>query len=277
MPHTSSASSPQKVALITGASSGIGKALAYALGKAGYRLVITGRNMEKLMSAEQDLRSKGIDCTSVVADASSEVDASIAAARAYKQYGRLDVLVCNAGISMRALFEEVDLQVLHQVMDTNFWGAVNICKFALPEIKKNKGVIVAVSSIAGHRGLPARTGYSASKFAMQGFFEALRTELLYTGVHVLVACPGFTSSNIRNTALSAQGTPQQESPLDESRIMSAEEVAEAIRIAIEKRQRDLVLTSQGKLTVWLNKLFPSLMDTLVFRHFSREKDSPLRR
>ena len=126
------------------------------------------------------------------------------------------------------------------------------------------------------RGLPARTGYSASKFAMQGFMEALRTELMKKGVHVLVACPGFTASNIRNTALAKDGTSQKESPRDESSMMSAEEVARAILKAVVKRKRDLVLTTQGKMTVFLNKWFPGFMDGMVYKHLAKEKDSPLK-
>jgi short-subunit dehydrogenase len=160
-------------------------------------------------------------------------------------------------------------------MDINFWGAVYCTKYALPSLLAQKGIVVSISSIAGYRGLPARTGYSASKFAMQGFMEALRTELLKTGVSVLWFCPGFTSSNIRKVALSADGSSQGETPLSESKLMSAETAAHLMMNAIEKRKRTLVMTFQGKLTVWLNKLFPALADKLVYNHFSKEAASPL--
>ena len=131
---------------------------------------------------------------------------------------------------------------------------------------------MGISSIAGYRGLPGRTGYSASKFAMHGFLEALRTELLPQGVHVLLACPGFTASNIRNVALAADGQAQGESPRDEQQMMSSEEVAEHICCsAVRQRRRDLVLTGQGKLTVWLNRLLPGLADKLVLKHFRKEE------
>lgn len=177
---------------------------------------------------------------------------------------------------MRALFEDMDVDVLEKVMDINFYGTVYATKAALPYIIKNKGSVIGISSIAGYRGLPARTGYSASKFAMQGFLEALRTELLKKSVHILVACPGFTSSNIRNTALSKDGTAQGDSPLDEGKIMPAITVAEEIYKATLKRQRDLVLTTQGKMTVFMNKWFPGFMDKMVYNHMAKEKDSPLR-
>ncbi len=265
-----------KVVVITGASSGIGLALAYKFGIEGSKLVISGRNMENLMQAEYNLKAKNIQVVSVVGDVANQVDSSLLIQRAIKEYGKLDVLICNAGISMRALVADVDVDVLHKLMDTNFWGTVYACKFALPHILKSQGSIVGVSSIAGFRGLPARAGYSASKFAMHGFLESLRTEVLKKNVHILLACPGFTASNIRNTALVANGSIQGESPLEETKIMTADTVATIIYEGVLKRKRDIIMTSQGKLTVWMNKLLPGLMDKMVFNHFAKEKDSPLR-
>ncbi|RYZ21038.1 MAG: SDR family NAD(P)-dependent oxidoreductase, partial [Sphingobacteriales bacterium] len=132
-----------------------------------------------------------------------------------------------------------------------------------------------VSSIAGYRGLPGRTGYSSSKFALQGFMEALRTELLETGVHVMWVSPGFTNSNIRNVARNATGNAQQETPLQESQLMSSEQCARIILDAYKERRRTVVMTSQGKITVWLNKLFPAFADRLVYKHFLKEPGSPL--
>ncbi|HYH55742.1 MAG TPA: SDR family oxidoreductase, partial [Anseongella sp.] len=185
---------------------------------------------------------------------------------------KIDVLVNNAGISMRALFRDLDLTVLHRVMDVNFWGTVYCTKYALPSIIQNRGAVVAISSIAGYKGLPGRTGYSASKFAMQGFMESLRIENLRNGVHVMVACPGFTASNIRNTALVADGSLQGESSMEEEKMMSADEVAGLIVEGLRKRRRDLIITGQGKLTVFMSRFFPKLTDKLVYRHFTKEKD-----
>jgi dehydrogenase/reductase SDR family member 7B len=176
---------------------------------------------------------------------------------------------------MRAMFEDVDLAVIRKVMDVNFYGTVYATKYALPYILKSKGSIVGISSIAGYRGLPVRCAYSASKFAMQGFMEALRTELLKKDVNVLVVCPGFTTSNIRNTALSQNGTVEGESTRDEKNMMSPEEVAQHILNAVVKRKRSLVLTFQGKLTVFMNKWVPGFMDKIVYNHLAKEKDSPL--
>ncbi|WP_027000271.1 SDR family oxidoreductase [Eisenibacter elegans] len=266
-----------KVVLITGGSSGIGKAYAQAFGLAGAKVVITGRKEGPLQEAAAWLEEQGIETLAVVADVAQETDCERMVALAVERFGRLDILINNAGISMRALFAEAELSVIRQLMEINFFGTVYATKYALPHILASKGSIVGVSSIAGYRGLPARTGYSASKFAMRGFFEALRTELRYTGVHLLLVSPGFTASNIRQTALAKDGSAQGETPRDEGKMMSAEEVAQHTLKAVQRRRRDLVLTGQGKLTVILNKLFPALMDKLVYNAMAKEKDSPLKR
>jgi len=266
-----------KVVLITGGTSGIGKACAVAFGKAGAKVVFSGRNVQGLAQTSQELAAAGIDHLAVQADVSVEEQCRQMVQQAIDKFGRLDVLINNAGISMRALFEDLDLEVIRKVMDINFWGTVYSTKFALPYILESKGSVIGISSIAGYRGLPARTGYSASKFAMHGFLETLRTELLHKGVHVMIACPGFTASNIRNTALAANGQQQGESPRDEGDMMTAEEVAERILKATQQRKRDLVMTFQGKLTVFLNKWLPGLTDKLVFNVMAKEKDSPLQK
>ncbi len=262
--------------IITGASSGIGKAIAENLGGYGAKVVLAARNGEKLQAVAEKLGQQGIETLIQSTDVSKAQDCERLIQAAMDRFGKIDILVNNAGISMRALFEEVDLKVLQQLMDINFWGMVYCTKFALPYLLESQGSVVGISSIAGHRGLPGRIGYSSSKFAMQGFLESLRTENLKKGVHVLVVCPGFTRSNIRNTALSKSGDSQQESPLKESKLMSAEEVAERTAQAIKQRKRDLVLTTQGKLTVFFNKWLPAWMDKKVYDHFAREKDSPLK-
>jgi short-subunit dehydrogenase len=265
-----------KVVIITGGSSGIGRACAFAFGKAGCKVVITGRDALKLQEVIAELQKLNIVCLAIAGDVSKEADVERMVNETMAVFHRIDVLINNAGISMRALFKDLDLEVIRKVMDINFYGTVYATKYALPHIIKTKGSIIGVSSIAGYRGLPGRTGYSASKFAMQGFLEALRTELLPENVHVMVACPGFTASNIRNTALAANGKVQGESPRDEGKMMTAEEVADQILRATIHRKRDLVLTFQGKFTIFLNRLWPSLADKLVYNHMKKEKDSPFR-
>jgi len=159
-------------------------------------------------------------------------------------------------------------------MNTNFCGSVYCTQYAMGDLLKYKGSVVGISSIAGFKGLPARTGYSASKFAMQGFLESLRCENLKTGMHVLIACPGYTASNIRKTALNSDGKTQDESPLNEKNLMSSDAVAIAVMNAIAKRRMYLILTLQGKLAVWINKLFPKLADILTYNVIAKEPNSP---
>jgi len=265
-----------KVVVITGGTSGIGRALAFVFGQRGSKIVITGRNEQALGETVAALREKNIEGHGIKADVTLESDNRRMAEEAVSVFGRIDVLINNAGISMRAIFEEADPEIIRQVMDINFFGSVYATKYCLPEILKNKGSIIGISSIAGFRGLPARTGYSASKFALNGFLEALRTELLPTGVHVLTACPGFTASNIRKRSLTADGSAQGESPRAEEKMMTAEECAEHIYRATVKRKRTLVLTFQGKAAVFLNKWWPRLADRLVYNTMKNEADSPIR-
>ncbi|WP_192823635.1 SDR family oxidoreductase [Rufibacter sp. LB8] len=265
-----------KVVIVTGGSSGIGRACALAYGKAGATVVISARNAQKLQETGQELATGRVTYLAVPGDVSVETDCQQLIAQTVASFGRIDVLVNNAGISMRALFQDVDLGVIRQLMDINFWGTVYCTKYALPHLLSTKGSVIGVSSIAGFQGLPGRTGYSASKFAMQGFLGALRTETLHQGLHVMVACPGFTASNIRNTALAANGQQQGESPRDEGKMMTAEEVAEKILEGTLRRKRELVMTGQGKLTVFLSKWLPALTDKLVFNHMKKEPDSPFK-
>jgi short-subunit dehydrogenase len=263
-----------KVVIITGASSGIGKACAVEFAKRGANLVLAARQYVTLCEITAELeKSHNIKALAVQADVSKQEDCEQLIKQAVATFGQIDILINNAGLSMRALFQDVDLMVLKNLMDVNFWGTVYCSKYALSEILKTKGSIIGVSSIAGYRGLPGRTGYSASKFAMNGFMESLRTELLKTGVHVMVACPGFTTSNIRVAALAEDGQSHGETSMDEGKMMSAEEVAKITADGIVNRKRTLVIGGQGKLTVWLNKLLPALADNLVFNHFTKEKNA----
>ncbi len=263
-----------KVVIITGGSSGIGKALAFEFGIHGSRIAITGRNRTELDDAVSALKGKGIDAMGIQADVSVWEDNTRMTDETIRQFGRIDILINNAGISMRALFSELQLDVIKRVMDINFYGSLYATKACLPEILKNKGSIIGISSIAGYRGLPGRTGYSASKFALNGFLEALRTELIDSGVHVLTACPGFTASNIRKRALVSDGSVQGESPRNEGNMMSAEECAAHIYKATKARKKILVLTPQGRFTVLLNKLFPGLLDRGVYNAMARETNAP---
>ena len=263
-----------KIVIITGASSGIGKACALVFAHRGARLMLAARNEEKLKELNDVINSSGGQSAYVVTDVSSESDCVNMVNKTIDIYGAIDVLVNNAGISMRALLIDLDIKDFDTVMKVNFYGTVYCTKYALKYILATKGSVVGVSSIAGHKGLPARTAYSSSKFAMVGFLESLRIENLKKGLHVLIASPGFTASNIRENALNAEGGAQKKSPRNETKMMTSELVAQKIVLAVENRQNSIVLTTQGKLLVFLNKFFPNLVDRLVFNSLSKEKKSP---
>jgi NADP-dependent 3-hydroxy acid dehydrogenase YdfG len=175
-------SNQSKVVLITGASSGIGKALTIKYLQQGYKVAICARDFAKLQQFEQEIANPNL--LTCQTDVSKEEDCRRFIEVSVQHFGQIDILINNAGISMRALFEEVDLTVLRQSMDINFWGTVYCTKYALPYIIQSKGTIAGISSIAGYKGLPCRTGYSASKFAMQGFLESLKLEMIPKQVHV---------------------------------------------------------------------------------------------
>ncbi|MFY7900845.1 MAG: SDR family oxidoreductase [Chitinophagaceae bacterium] len=254
-----------KVVVITGGSDGIGKALVDCFLDLGAKVATCGRNYDKLYQLQSLYAGKPLFIHT--ADVSIEQECERFIAATIKNFSTIDILINNAGISMRALFNEVDTIALKKVMDINFWGSVYCTKFAMPYILQNKGTIVGISSVAGFRGLPGRTGYCASKFALNGWLEALRTELLDSGVNVMWVCPGFTASNIRNAALNKKGEAHGETSMDEGSMMSSEDCAKHIIAAIEKRKRTIVLTSTGKQTVYLNRFFPSLADKLVRKFF----------
>ena len=265
-----------KVAIITGASSGIGKACAQIFSQRGYAVVLAARDEQKLGELEAEINNGGGTALAVKTNVADENSCRLLIEKTIVKFQRIDVLINNAGISMRALFADLNIEVLRKVMDINFWGTVYCTHYAIPYLLKNKGSVVGVSSIAGKKGLPGRSGYSASKFAMEGLLECIRTENLKTGLHVLVACPGFTASAIRERALNDKGQQQGESPRKESEMMQPEEVADEIYNAVIKRKRDLVLTSQGKMTVFLNKFFPAWLDKMVYNHLAKENDSPVK-
>jgi short-subunit dehydrogenase len=254
-----------KVVAITGGSDGIGKELVLQCLQLGAKVATCGRNQDKLYDLQKN--NPGLPLHTLVADVSNFNDCKNFISSTINTFGSIDILINNAGVSMRALIKDAEIDVLKKVMDINFYGTVYCTKLALQSIINNKGTIVGVSSIAGYRGLPGRSGYSASKFAVNGWLESIRTELKDDGVNVMWVCPGFTSSNIRKVALNKNGDNQGESPMNESEMMSAANCATHILNAIEKRKRTLVLTFTGKRTVFMNKFFPSWADKLVHQFF----------
>ncbi|MBR5935646.1 MAG: SDR family oxidoreductase [Bacteroidaceae bacterium] len=265
-----------KVSIVTGASSGIGLATATLLAKYKAKVVLAARSEDKLNEICKNL-SQYAEVISVKTDVSVESDCRNLIEQTVKRFGRIDILINNAGISMRAMFKDLDLNVIRRLMDVNFWGTVYCTKYALPYILENKGSIVGVISTAGYKGLPGRTGYSASKFAINGFLDTLRSEHLYDGLHVMIYAPGFTSSNIRKTALMADGSQQGETPREEGKMMTSERVAEIMLNHIRKRSRRATLTFTSKLLLVLTRLFPTITDHMEYWYMAREPDSPFKR
>lgn len=260
-----------KVVVITGASSGIGRAAAILFASYGARLVLAARSIEKLMALADEITSDRYSVLCVKTDVSVEEDCRKMIEEAVERFGRIDILINNAGISMRASFDTVELSVLKRLMDVNFWGTVYCTKYALPWLKKSHGSVVGVISVAGYAGLPGRTGYSTSKFAIRGFLETLRMEHLDDDIHVMVFAPGYTASNVRNAALLADGTPQGSTPKDESKLMSAEKVAEKLAYGLYRRKREMILTALGYWDVFFYKRFPRLMDWVQVRYIKRQE------
>lgn len=257
-----------KVAVVTGGTDGIGKALVDALLAQGAKVATCGRHHDKLYNLQSEYPSYPLH--TVVADVSNENDCRRFIESTIKVFGGIDILINNAGISMRSLFKDVDVNVIRKLMDVNFFGAVYCTKYAVDSLMKRKGTIVGISSIAGYRGLPGRSGYSASKFALQGWLEAIKTELAEDDVHVMWVSPGFTTSNIRNAALNSNGQQQGESPMDENKMMTADECAQRILKAIKNKKRSLVMTFTGKETVFMQKFFPGLADKFVRKFYFKE-------
>lgn len=266
-----------KVVIITGASSGIGKALAFEFARNGSHVVLAARSMQKLNEIAAECENFGGKALALSTDVSIKSDCEQLILKTIQKFGKIDILVNNAGISMRALFTDVDISVLEKLMDTNYWGTVHCTKYALPYLLQSKGTVIGVISVASFRGLPARIGYSASKYAMYGFLETLRTENLKTGINVLTVSPGFTSSNIRNSALNKKGRPQKESPLNEKKLMSSETVAKKVIKALRKGKKLVILTLAGKSIFWLGRFLPiRYVDKQIYRNFAHEPDSPLK-
>ena len=239
-------------------------------------MLLGARNGEKLEALCDRIEAAGGQAAWRATDVTKEEDCKLLIDTAVERFGGVDVMICNAGISMRALFDDLDLNVLRRLMDVNFWGTVYCTKYALPWLQKSRGSLVGISSVAGIHGLPGRTGYSASKFAMTGFLETIRIENLKKGLHVMVACPGFTASNVRFSALTADGSQQGATPRKEEKMMTPEQVAHIVERGIARRKRLCLMEIEGRATHFVKKFAPALVDRLFYYVMSKEPDSPFK-
>ncbi|MBO7459846.1 MAG: SDR family oxidoreductase [Bacteroidales bacterium] len=265
-----------KVIIVTGASSGIGLATAKLFASLEAKVVMAARSIEKLEQIKAEMPNPA-NVLCVKTDVSVEDDCKNLIEETVKTFGHIDILINNAGISMRAMFLDLDLDVIKRLMDTNFWGTVYCTKYALPYLLESKGSVVGVISTAGYLGLPGRTGYSASKFAIRGFLNTLRVEHRYDGLHVMVFAPGFTASNIRNVALLADGSPQGMTPRNEENMMTAERVARRMAYGLRVRKNEILLTPVGKITKFFTFALPKFVEWCEYKMMAKEPESPINR
>jgi len=253
--------------IVTGASKGIGAELARQLAAKGAKLALAARNEAELTTVAQECRKLGATgVITVKCDVAIEHDCQTLVTATLLAFGRLDVLVNNAGMTMWARFEDIeDVGILDRIMRVNYMGAVFCTKHALPHLRETRGCLVGVASLAGRTGVPTRTGYAASKHAMTGFFDSLRIELEDSGVTVTMIYPGFVSTGIRENATGPDGKPILVSPVKEGEVMKVEDCAARILKAIERREREVVMTARGKIGLWLKLIAPSLVDRIARR------------
>jgi short-subunit dehydrogenase len=259
-----------RVVIVTGASEGIGRALALELARAGAKLVLAARDAGRLESAAAECRAAGADAAVVPTDVADEQACRALVDAAVARHGRLDVLVNNAGITMWSRFEELaSLDVFEHLMRVNFLGAVYLTRYALPHLRAMRGQVVAIASLAGLTGVPERTAYAASKHALIGFCESLRIELAGSGVDVTIVAPDFVVTEIHRRALGPDGRPLGVTPMREQKLMTAEECARLALAAIARRDRLCITSLRGKLGRWIKLVAPGVIDRIAARAIAR--------
>jgi NAD(P)-dependent dehydrogenase (short-subunit alcohol dehydrogenase family) len=259
-----------KVVVVTGGAGGIGAALGSCFGQEGSRIALLDVNGDELKAVEQKLLARGVDVLARTCDVTQEEDCNQAIQAILHRFGGIDVLINNAGVTQISYFLDTPVSVLRRVMEVNFFGALHCTKAALGSLIERKGIIIVISSTAGVAPLMGRTGYSASKHALHGLFESLRTELIPHGIHVMIACPGFTRTQLQSRALHrAKNQPAQEADWV-GRQAAPEEVARAIYQGALKKKRLLILTPVGKLSYYLNKFAPALYERMMARKLGRK-------
>jgi short-subunit dehydrogenase len=260
-----------KTVLLTGASDGIGAEIARQLAPEKPRLVLAARSEERLNEVAYRCRKAGADVLVVPTDVADRQRCERLVAQALERFGGIDVLVNNAGLSMHARFDEItDLGAFDTLMAVNFFGAMWCTHAALPALKQARGLVVGMSSLAGRTGVPARTAYCASKFAMSGFFEALRIELAQSGVDVTMIFPGVVATAIRRNGLDASGHRAGKSGLDESGAMSVERCATLAIAGMRARRREVIMTTQGRLGLKLKAFAPQVIDRLALKALAKD-------
>jgi short-subunit dehydrogenase len=254
----------ENVVILTGASTGIGEALAHQLAQQGAWLALAARNAEKLEAVAAECRAHGGRALVVPTDVVDEAQCEALVNRTLTEFGRIDTLINNAGLSMWTKLEDVeDLASLEYLMRVNFFGSMYCTYYALPHLKRAKGRIVAIASVAARTGIPTRTGYAASKHAMVGFFESLRIEVEDDGVSVTIVFPDFVASGMHTRSLGADGRPLGHNPLQVDKIMTSEECARLTLEGAARRRRQVIMSNRSRFGQWLKLIAPGQVDRIA--------------
>lgn len=254
----------ENVVVITGASDGIGREMALQLADQGAWLALAARDAQKLEAAAEECRARGGRAVAIPTDVGDEAQCRALIDRTVQEYGRIDTLVNNAGVSMWARLDEVtDLAPFETMMRVNYMGSVWCTHAALPHLTRSRGRIVAISSLTGLTGVPTRSAYAASKHAMAGFFDSIRIELADQGVSVTVVYPGFVSTGIRTRAFGPDGKPLKVNPVHEAEVMTPEECARQSVAAAAARRREVVMTARARVGRWIKLVAPGVVDRIA--------------
>ncbi|MEM9383536.1 MAG: SDR family oxidoreductase [Pseudomonadota bacterium] len=250
--------------LVTGATEGIGRACALHLARAQAKLILGARSTERLEQIAKECRDFGAEVLILPTDVSREIDCQRLVDAGVQRFGRLDTLVCNAGSTMWARFEDLhSLEVFSSLFQVNLMGAVHCARHALPALRASGGRLVAVASAAGMTGVPERTAYAASKHALVGFMDSLRVELRGSGVSVTVAAPDFVLTQTHRRAIGADGEALGTSPMQEGKLLTAERCAQMILAATWARKRLCLTSSRTRLGLLLKPFLPALLDRIA--------------
>jgi NAD(P)-dependent dehydrogenase (short-subunit alcohol dehydrogenase family) len=259
-----------KVVAVTGGASGIGAALCRRFGREGARIAVIDMDRKRIDAQVAELAAAGIDAAGFPCDVSRQGECEAAIAEVIRLWGGIDVLAVNAGITQRSPFLETDPSVFRRVMDVNFFGALYCARAAIKSLIERKGLILVTSSLAGFSPLIGRTGYSASKHALHGLFESLRTEVKPLGVHVMMVCPGFTKTSLQERALGGDGRVTTHPQSITGAVDTPDRFAAAVFRGAAARKNIVVLTTVGRITYFLHRLAPGLYESIMARKLRPE-------
>ena len=262
--------------VVTGAAGGLGRAIALRFAAAGARIAALDRDEAALAELAAHCEAAGIDCLAVPCDVTDARACAAAIAAAAERFGRIDVLVNNAGLSHRSGLAQTAPAVIRKVVEVNFFGAVHCTQAALPHLLASRGLIVVISSVAGFAPLIARTGYAASKHALHGFFDSLRSELAPEGVGVTLVCPSFVDTGIERHALGADGGPARHARTVTGERATPEAVADQVYLAASKRQRLLLVGRTARLAWWVSRIAPAMYERMMAKRLRAELDAARR-